>query len=195
MNNFINMTVYILPSITYSNVFSNGLSQSEYTTIFQSKAQPLFNRVISGTYNPGSTIKPFMGLMGLQEHVITPATTIQDCISLSIPNPFNPDITYIFNNWRKDYGPFNLRRSIANSCNIFFATVGGGFGNIVGLGINKMIQYFKTSFVDRILGIDLPSEDHGFVPTPDWKQQTRDEPWYQGDTYNISIGQGDCWDD
>ena len=174
-----------------NNVFSNGLSLTEYTSIFENKARPLFNRVVSGIYNPGSTIKPLIGLMGLQEHVITPVTTIQDCISISIPNPFNPDETYVFNNWRSDYGSFNLRRSIANSCNIFFATVGGGFGNIVGLGINKMVQYFKTSFVDKILGVDLPSEGHGFVPTPDWKQQIRGEPWYQGDTYNISIGQGD----
>src|SRR3989344_1098095 len=174
-----------------NNVFSNGLSLTEYTSIFENKARPLFNRVVSGIYNPGSTIKPLIGLMGLQEHVITPVTTIQDCISISIPNPFNPDETYVFNNWRSDYGSFNLRRSIANSCNIFFATAGGGFGNIIGLGINKMVQYFKTSFVDKILGVDLPSEGHGFVPTPDWKQQIRGEPWYQGDTYNISIGQGD----
>jgi len=174
-----------------NNVFSDGLSQSEYASIFQNKSRPLFNRVVSGIYNPGSTIKPFIGLMGLQEHVITPETTIRDCISISIPNPFNPDVVYTFNNWRKDLGLFNLRRSIANSCNIFFATVGGGFGDIVGLGINKMAQYFKASFVDKILGVDLPSEGYGFVPTPDWKKQTRGESWYQGDTYNVSIGQGD----
>lgn len=174
-----------------NNLFSNGLSQKEYASIFENPARPLFNRVVSGLYNPGSTIKPLMGLMGLQDHVITPETTIQDCISISIPNPFNPGETYTFNNWRIDRGPFNLRRSIANSCNIFFATVGGGFGNIVGLGINKMVQYFKASFVDKILGIDLPSEGHGFVPTPDWKQETQGEGWYQGDTYNTSIGQGD----
>ena len=174
-----------------NNVFSKTLTQAQYNSIFQSSARPLFNRVVSGVYNPGSTIKPLIGLMGLQEHVITPETTIQDCLSISIPNPFSPGVTYTFNNWRLDYGPFNLRRSIANSCNIFFATVGGGFGNIVGLGINKMVQYFKNSFVDKILGIDLPSEGRGFVPTPDWKQQTWGEPWYQGDTYNTSIGQGD----
>ena len=173
-----------------NNVFSNSLTQAEYDSIFQNSGRPLFNRVVSGTYNPGSTIKPFMGLMGLQEKVITPDTTIQDCVSLSIPNPFTPGVTYTFNNWRADYGPFNLRRAIANSCNIFFASVGGGFGKIVGLGITKMVQYFKTAFVDRILGIDLPSEAHGFVPTPDWKKQTQGQDWYQGDTYNTSIGQG-----
>jgi penicillin-binding protein 2 len=174
-----------------NNVFSNGLSQTEYASIFQNTGRPLFNRIVSGIYNPGSTIKPLMGLMGLQEKVITPDTTIQDCVSITIPNPFSPGVVYTFKNWRPDLGPFNLRRSIANSCNVFFATVGGGFGNIVGLGISKMVHYFQTSLADKILGIDLPSEAHGFVPTPDWKKQTRGEGWYQGDTYNTSIGQGD----
>ncbi|OGM97490.1 MAG: hypothetical protein A2735_02030 [Candidatus Yanofskybacteria bacterium RIFCSPHIGHO2_01_FULL_41_21] len=174
-----------------NNIFSGTLSQAEYNLIFKNPGRPLFNRVVSGIYNPGSTIKPLIGLMGLQEHVITPNTTIQDCISISILNPFNPDDAYTFHNWRVDLGPFNLRRSIANSCNIFFASVGGGFGDIVGLGVNKMVQYFKNSFVDKVLGIDLPGEGRGFVPTPDWKEETRGEPWYQGDTYNISIGQGD----
>jgi penicillin-binding protein 2 len=173
-----------------NNQFVNGLTQDQFNKIFQNLAKPLFNRVVSGLYNPGSTIKPLMGLMGLQEKVITPTTTIQDCISISIPNPFTPGQTYTFNNWRIDHGAFDLRRSIANSCNIFFASVGGGFGKIIGLGISKMVQYFKSSFVDKILGIDLPGEAHGFVPTPDWKRKTQNEDWYQGDTYNTSIGQG-----
>lgn len=173
-----------------NNVFTNGLSQSEYAAIFQNSGRPLFNRVVNGTYNPGSTIKPLMGLMGLQENVITPATTIQDCVSISISNPYSPGQTYTFNNWRADLGPFNLRRSIANSCNVFFATVGGGFGPIQGLGISKMDTYFQKSLIDKVLGVDLPGETHGFIPTPAWKQQTEGAGWYQGDTYNTSIGQG-----
>jgi penicillin-binding protein 2 len=173
-----------------NNEFANGLTQAEYNQIFQSSARPLFNRVISGTYNPGSTIKPFMGLAGLQEHVITPNTTIQDCISITIPNPYN-GTTYTFNNWRADHGPFDLRRAIANSCNVFFASVGGGYGNISGLGITKMDQYFKNGLIDKSLGIDLPGETHGFIPSPDWKLKTKGEQWYQGDTFNTSIGQGD----
>lgn len=174
-----------------NNSFSDGLSQTEYASIFQNSGRPLFNRVVSGIYNPGSTIKPLIGLMGLQERIITPDTTIQDCINISIPNPFNSEEVYVFHNWRVENGPFNLRRSIANSCNVFFATVGGGFGNISGLGISKMVKYFKNSFVDKVLGIDFPSEGSGFIPSPDWKEETRGESWYRGDTYNVSIGQGD----
>jgi len=174
-----------------NNVFVNGLSQSQYQSIFNNPAKPLFNRVISGLYNPGSTIKPLMGLMGLQENIITPDTTIQDCVSISIPNPYDKNITYTYHNWRADYGLFDLRRAIAQSCDVFFYTVGGGFGKIIGLGVEKIAHYLQSVFVSHPLGIDLAGEVSGFVPTPDWKLSNRGAPWYQGDTYNISIGQGD----
>ncbi len=90
-----------------------------------------------------------------------------------------------------DFGLFDLRRAIANSCNIFFFTVGGGFGKIIGLGAERIAHYLSRGLANMRLGIDLPGEEHGFLPTPDWKLTTRHEPWYQGDTYNISIGQGD----
>ena len=67
--------------------------------------------------------------------------------------------------------------------------IGGGFGDIRGLGINRIAKYLKESFVGSMLGIDLLGESEGFVPDPDWKRDTRDQPWYQGDTYNVSIGQ------
>lgn len=188
-NNGAILAMVSLPSYD-NNQFSNGLSQAEYNQIFQNPARPLFNRAISGLYNPGSTIKPLIGLMGLQEGVIMPETTIQDCISITIPNPYS-GTTYTFNNWRHDTGPFDLRRALANSCNVFFASVGGGYGKISGLGVTKMDKYFKESMVDSNLGIDLPGEAIGFVPTPDWQQKTRGQPWYQGNTFNISIGQGD----
>lgn len=174
-----------------NNQFGDGLSQKEYESIFQNNSRPLFNRVVSGLYNPGSTIKPLMGMMSLQEGILKSEDTIQDCVSITIPNPFNPEVVYTFKNWRVDLGPFNLRRAIANSCNIYFFTIGGGFGNIRGLGIERMAKYLINSFANKVLGIDLPSEAHGFVPTPEWKEKTRNEPWYQGDTYNTSIGQGD----
>lgn len=174
-----------------NNQFVGGLSQAEYESLFNNPAKPLFNRVISGLYNPGSTIKPLMGLMGLQEKVVTPNTTIQDCVSITIPNPYDKTVSYTYHNWRTDYGPFDLRRAIAQSCDVYFYTLGGGYGPIKGLGADKIDQYLTQTLANHDLGIDLAGEDHGFVPSPDWKQSTRGEPWYQGDTYNISIGQGD----
>ena len=183
-----------------NNLFIKGLSDNQFKNIFKSKTKPLFNRVISGLYNPGSTIKPFIGMTALQEGVITSQDTIHDCISLIIPNTFDKGSPYVFKNWKQDYGLFNLRRAIAQSCNIFFFTIGGGSpaarsgggeGNISGLGAEKIYKYLTIGLANVSLGIDLPGEEHGFVPSPDWKLQTRGENWYQGDTYNISVGQGD----
>lgn len=174
-----------------NNLFVKGLSSTQYKNLFESNAKPLFNRVISGLYNPGSIIKPFMAMAGLQEGVITPQDTIKDCVSLVVPNPFDKNSPYIFKNWRADYGLFNLRRAIAQSCNIFFFTVGGGNGNTTGLGADRIVKYLTTGLANLKLGIDIPGEEHGFVPSPDWKLKTKGEIWYLGDTYNTSIGQGD----
>ncbi|OGN00571.1 MAG: hypothetical protein A3B91_01705 [Candidatus Yanofskybacteria bacterium RIFCSPHIGHO2_02_FULL_41_29] len=174
-----------------NNIFSSTISEREYKNLFENKAKPLFNRVISGLYNPGSTIKPFIGMTALQEKVVSPEDTINDCISLTVPNPFDLANPYIFRNWRSEFGPFNLKRAIANSCNIYFFTVGGGHNNVKGLGAEKIAEYLKLALADATLGVDLPGEVNGFIPTPEWKLKEKGEPWYLGDTYNISIGQGD----
>lgn len=174
-----------------NNLFVEGLSENQFRSLFENKSRPLFNRAISGLYNPGSTIKPFMGLMTLEENIFSPTDTIRDCVGLTVVNPYNPDDIYIFNNWRAEYGLFNLKRAIANSCNVYFYIAGGGYGSVKGLGIERIANYLISAFADTKLGIDLPGEEDGFVPTPDWKLDARGEPWYQGDTYNISIGQGD----
>ncbi|MEK7525759.1 MAG: penicillin-binding transpeptidase domain-containing protein [Patescibacteria group bacterium] len=174
-----------------NNIFSSAVSEAQFKKLFESRSRPLFNRVISGNYNPGSTIKPFIGMTVLQEKIATPSDAIQDCISISIPNPANPEDPYVFRNWRAETGLFNLRKAIANSCNIYFFTFAGGYGQVKGLGAEKLTRYLQKGLAGQILGIDLPGEESGFIPTPDWKLETKHEPWYQGDTYNISIGQGD----
>jgi penicillin-binding protein 2 len=131
-------------------------------------------------------------MAALQEHIVRPDQVVtNDCVSISVPNPNKPDEPYVFKNWRPDTGPFNLYRAIADSCNVYFFTVGGGYKSIDGLGIERIDRYLKSGYADSLLGIDLPGEEHGFVPTPDWKYVTTKQPWYQGDTYNTSIGQGD----
>ncbi len=174
-----------------NNLFIEGLSDNQFKGLFENKSRPLFNRAISGLYNPGSTIKPLIGLMTLEEKIFSPSDTIKDCIGLTVVNPYNPDDIYTFDNWRLEYGLFNLKRAIANSCNVYFYIAGGGYGNIKGLGVERIANYLKLALADSKLGIDLPGEEAGFVPTPDWKLAARSESWYQGDTYNVSIGQGD----
>lgn len=174
-----------------NNVFNGPVSQVEYERLFENRTKPLFNRVINGLYNPGSTIKPLIGLAALQEDVIDENDVTHDCVELRVVNPFDPDDVRVFKNWRAEFGPFTLSRAIANSCNVYFFTVGGGFGNVAGLGIDRIVLYLKALLANVSLGIDLPGEERGFVPTPEWKLEKRGERWYQGDTYNVSIGQGD----
>lgn len=175
-----------------SNIFNGKLSQEDADILFNNPAYPMLNRIIGGRYNPGSTIKPFIGMVALQEKIMQPTQVVNsDCVSLSIPNPRNPDNPYVYKNWRVDIGPFNLYRAIADSCNIYFFMVGGGYGSFDGLGIERIDTYLRSASADVVLGIDLPGEESGFVPTPDWKYAAKKEPWYQGDTYNTSIGQGD----
>lgn len=174
-----------------NNSFISGLTEKELKSFLEGANKPLFNRTISGLYNPGSTIKPMMGLMALEEKIFKPQDTIKDCVSITVPNPFSKELSYVFKNWRQEYGLFNLRKAIANSCNIYFFTAGGGFGNIKGLGIERIAKYLSKSLANIKLGIDLPGEEAGFIPTPEWKLKSKGENWYQGDTYNISIGQGD----
>ena len=174
-----------------NNLFRDGLSETEYKKLFDNSSKPLFNRVVSGVYNPGSTIKPFMGMAILQEGIFKISDTIKDCVSLTVPDSSGGDTGRTFKNWRVDLGQFNLRRAIADSCNIYFFIGGGGYGKISGLGVDRIANYLKNALADVVLGIDLPNEGKGFVPTPAWKETERGESWYPGDTYNISIGQGD----
>src|SRR3989344_6163669 len=174
-----------------NNQFISGLSEKEFDRLFKNKSRPLFDRAISGLYNPGSTIKPYYGMAILEENIFTPQDTIRDCVNITLPNPYDPSSPAVFNNWRIDLGLFNLRRAIANSCNIYFFIGGGGFKSIKGLGVEKIKKYLHLGLADSKLGIDLPSEEKGFIPDPEWKLRERGENWYQGDTYNISIGQGD----
>lgn len=178
-----------LPSYD-NNDFVKGLSPEDYKLLFEGKKEPLLNRVISGRFAPGSTIKPLIALAALEEKVITPEKKINAPGFITIPSPYDPEIIYTFRDW-KNHGWVNLREAIANSSDIYFYTVGGGFYDVKGLGIERIAEYLKLFEVDSILGIDLNGEAAGFVPTPEWKKDYRNQIWYQGDTFNVSIGQGD----
>jgi penicillin-binding protein 2 len=170
-----------------SNNFSLGLSQEEFDALVNSKNKPLFNRAIAGLYNPGSTIKPIMAAAGLEEKLIDPNKKIETHGFISIPNPYDPEHPSVFVDW-KNQGYVNLYDAIARSSNVYFYTVGGGYGDIEGLGINRIDEYLKKFGFDQLSGIDLIGENTGLIPEPD---QKKGDIWRIGDTYNISIGQGD----
>jgi len=170
-----------------ANSFSTGISQDDFNALVKAKTKPLFNRTITGLYSPGSTIKPLMAAAALEEGIIDPNKKIETHGSISIPNPYDPEHPSIFPDW-KNHGYVNMFDAIARSSNVYFYTIGGGFGDIAGLGINRIGTYLKKFGFDQLSGIDLTNEDFGSIPTPENK---KGDIWRIGDTYHVSIGQGD----
>lgn len=140
--------------------------------------QPLFNRVISGLFSPGSTIKPFYALAGLEHNLISEKTVIQDEGHLIYGGHKFHDVN------RNGHGLVNLQKAIAVSCDTFFYKLG------LKLGIDKMSNILFEFGLGSKTGIDLPNEVTGIVPTKEWKLTTKHIPWYGGDTVITAIGQG-----
>ena len=177
-----------LPSFD-SNKFVQG--ESGYVQkIFQDKNQPLFNRVVSGTYPPGSTIKPMIAAAALKENVINQNKTISCPGYINLLDKYGRSVYWTFADW-KAHGIVDMIKAIAESCDVYFYTIGGGYGNIEGLGIERIKKYLEIFGWGQKTGIDLPGEKTGFLPSPQWKEETKNEEWFVGDTYNASIGQGD----
>lgn len=165
----------------------DSLEVHEYLT---RSGEPLFNRAIGGLYTPGSTIKPLVALAALEEGIVLPETKIFSAGFIEIPNPYNPENPSIFFDW-KPHGWVDLRSAIAKSSNVYFYEVGGGYRDQVGLGIEKLRTWWQKFNLDQKTMVDLPGEKAGFLPWPGWKEEKLKEFWRIGDTYNVSIGQGD----
>jgi len=173
-----------------NNIMSNSGNREEKVATLTSPNKPLFNRTVSGHYSPGSTIKPLVGVAALADGVIDTARTIYSPGYLDIPNPYNPDKPTRYLDWRPQ-GYVNLAAAIAQSSDVYFYVVGGGFGDQKGLGITRLREWWQRFRLDQRTGIDLPAEATGFLPSPEWKEKRDGQPWLLGDTYNVSIGQGD----
>lgn len=145
--------------------------------------QPFFNRVIAGLYAPGSTIKPLVAAAALNEKIIAPKKEIFSAGYIEIPNPYNPEQPSIFLDW-KPHGWVNLYSALARSSNVYFYALGGGWEDVKGLGISKLREYWQRFGLGSATNIDLVGEKKGSLPEPS-------SNWRLGDTYNVSIGQGD----
>lgn len=180
-----------LPSFD-GNLFGRGISARDYRELIENSDKPLFNRAIAGTYPSGSTIKPLLASAALQENVIGPEKTILSTGGIDIVNKYNNEIIYTFGDWKiGGHGAVNVIKAIAESVNTYFYTIGGGHGDVKGLGVEKIKKYLGLFGWGGALGVDLPGEKDGLIPDPRWKESVKGENWYIGDTYNISIGQGD----
>lgn len=167
------------------NLFIGGISQDAYRALIENPRRPLFARSILGEYPPGSTIKPLISSAALAEKVVDRNTSFLSVGGIHIGQWTFPD-------WRAGgHGVTNVTKAIAESVNTFFYYVGGGYGDFTGLGLDRLVRYFQLFGLGDKLGIDLPSESTGFIPTAAWKKEKKNEIWYIGDTYHVSIGQGD----
>ncbi|MCR4328163.1 MAG: penicillin-binding protein 2 [Patescibacteria group bacterium] len=174
-----------------NNILSGSGNNDKKKEILTSPLKPLFNRAISGFYSPASTVKPLVGIAALNEGVIDPKREIFSPGYLDIPNPFDPSKFTRYKDWRYQ-GYVNLASAIANSSDVYFYEVGGGApGGSVGLGIKKLREWWQLFGFGEKTGIDLPGEAEGFLPSVEWKENRDKSPWLLGDTYNVSIGQGD----
>lgn len=171
-----------LPSYD-NNLFAQGISETDYTAITNDPTKPMFNRATNGLYPPGSTIKPLVAAGALHNRVVSPSFSVDTPSAITIGSFSFPD-------W-KDHGVTTIRTAIAESNNVFFYMLGGGWQNVKGLGFDRLVDTLHTFGFEEPTGIDTGNEGEGFVLSVDWKKEQKGEPIYLGDVYHLAIGQGD----
>ncbi len=185
------MALVSLPSFD-NNLFNKGADPRSLKNLLEDKEEEeyFFNRAISGLYPTGSTIKPLVASAALEEGIISPLKKIICQGEIIIPHSYDPESFTEKHDWRV-HGPTDMRKAIAESCNVYFYTIGGGYQDQKGLGPSRIKKYLEFFGWGNKTEIDLPGEDNGLIPYPKWKKEVKKENWWDGDTYNLSIGQGD----
>ncbi len=173
-----------------SNLFNLPGKSAERLQLLNSSSKPILNRAIAGVYTPGSVVKPMVAVGALKEGVVTAQTQIFSAGFIEIPNPYFPDQPSRFLDW-KPHGWVDVRSAIARSSNIYFYAAGGGLGEVKGLGIERLKKYWQAFGFGQKTGIDLSPESEGSLPDPEIKEKKKHDIWRIGDTYNVTIGQGD----
>ncbi len=162
------------------NLFVHGISHADYDRLLGHHQRPLFNRVLSGGYEPGSTIKPFIALAGLQAGAITPDTEVFSSGQFRLPGH-----SRTYGDWKRGgHGRVDLELALAESVNVYFYRLA------VELGIDAISRELALFGLGRRAGLDLPGENSGILPTRSWKRATFNQPWFPGETVITGIGQG-----
>ncbi|MAV07890.1 MAG: penicillin-binding protein 2 [Gammaproteobacteria bacterium] len=165
------------------NLFTSGISQKQYDGLLNSPDRPLFNRALRGQYPPGSTVKPLFGLIGLQHKIYDMDYSIYDPGYFFMEGIKRPWRDHNADQGGHGYG-VDLAEAIIESCDVFFYTTG------VKTGIDLLSKESALFGLGDVTGIDLPGEKRGIMPTRAWKKDNRRQDWFNGDTINMSIGQG-----
>jgi penicillin-binding protein 2 len=162
------------------NLFVEGISRRDYAALQEDENRPLYNRVLQGQYPPGSTIKPMVGLAGLELGAVRYDTSIY------CPGFFQlPGSSHRYRDWKKTgHGPMDLDAAIVQSCDVYFYKLA------YELGIDQMHSFLSQFNFGSRTGIDLTGESAGLMPSRDWKRRARGQPWYPGETLIVGIGQG-----
>lgn len=162
------------------NLFVNGISHADYKSLIENPSRPLFNRNVLGGGPPGSTVKPLIGLAGLDSGLRTPEFKVFSTGEFHIPGQRG-------RGWRDAHGGAgwtDLRKSIAASVNFYYYKLA------YEMGIERFDRYMRGYGFGAPTGIDLVGERSGAVPSPEDKAKHSKEPWYPGETVNAGIGQG-----
>jgi penicillin-binding protein 2 len=162
------------------NAFVEGISSKNYKALQEDDNRPLYNRALRGQYPPGSTVKPFMGLAGLE------MDAIQFDSSVYCPGFYQlPGNTHRYRDWKRSgHGPMDVESSIVESCDVFFYKLAHD------LGVDRLNQYLGQFGFGGKTEIDLIGESSGLLPSREWKRRARNQPWYPGETLIMGIGQG-----
>lgn len=162
------------------NPFVIGIANDAYQALQASENQPLYNRALRGLYPPGSTIKPFIGLAGLEYNAINPGHKIFCPGYYQLPN-----VSHHYRDWKKGgHGSVNLTEAITQSCDVYFYSLASA------LGIDRMHSFLQQFGFGEKSGIDLDGERAGLLPSREWKRNQRNQAWYPGETLITGIGQG-----
>lgn len=173
------LAMYSNPSYD-PNLFVHGISSKNYSALLNSPNRPLINRATQGQYPPASTVKPLLGLLGLETDTVTPEYTIKDTGQYRLPN-----VSHVWRDWRKwGHGDVNLNHAVEVSCDTYFYELA------YELGIDKISDYMSEFGFGDYTGIDLYEESDANMPSRGWKQARFNQPWYIGDTIAVGIGQG-----
>ena len=167
------------PSFSVNDI-TNGLSQKEFNKLLNDNDKPFFDRAGQGRYSPASTIKPAIGLFGLEKDLIDWQYTIDDIGFFVLPEDGR-----IYRGWRKDgHGIINLQDAIIESSNTFF------FSLAYQTEVNELIEYLSNFGFGKNICLDCFYPDIGLLPSPTWKMNTHNFGWFKGDTVNLGVGQG-----
>lgn len=162
------------------NPFVIGISNDAYQALQKSENQPLYNRALRGLYPPGSTMKPFIALAGLEYNAISAEH------KMFCPGYYQlPNVSHRYRDWKKGgHGSVNMSDAITQSCDVYFYSLAST------LGIDRMHNFLQRFGFGEKSGIDLTGEKAGLMPSREWKRKQRNQAWYPGETLITGIGQG-----